>query len=391
MSDLRVLLVDDKVEERATLRRLLAATEMNISMVDECGAGAEAHSLAQELSPDIVLVAFEEPLARSLKTIENLASSDTGLVVAVSSLGDREYLRKAMRAGAREYLVKPVKPKELARVVQDVLEEERRRKLLVDSGRIRGDVFTILGPKGGIGKTTLATNLAVSLALETKQKVAIADLALQLGDVAMMLDVVPERTIADMAGFTRMLETEILESFLSSHSSGVKVLAAATDVDPKGLPTAPLVGQIVEGLAKTYDYVVIDGDHLLTPVLWAALERTTLILVVTSPDTSSIKNTKVFLEVLRNQGYTDDKIKLFINYPYQPNGISSGELSKILNYPIFWKVPHDTTCSQCANMGQSFVQARPKAKVSQNVLQLARTISGIDTERNGLLGRIIKR
>lgn len=390
MAELNILLVDDKPDERVALRKLLSSMELSIGNVEECGAGTEAHSMAYDLKPDLIMVAFEEPIARPLKTIENLANNKSSLVIAISSLGDSDYLRKAMRAGAREYLVKPIKPKELTRAVQAVLEEERRRKLQADSGSIRGDVFTILGPKGGIGKTTLAANLAVSLALQTKQRVAIVDLALQLGDVAMMLDIVPERTIADMTGFSRVLEPEMLESFLAPHSSGVKVLAAATDVDPKGVPTAALVGQILENLARSYDYVVVDGDHLLTPVLWKALEITTLILMVTSPDTSSLKNTRVFLEVLRSQGYTDDKIKLFINYPYQQNGISPAELGKILNYPIYWKMPHDTTCSQCANLGQAFVEARPKAKISQNVLQLARTISGTDTKRSGLLGRKIK-
>jgi len=391
VTEIKLLLADDKIEERAALRRLLAAAELNLAWIEECGAGTEAHSTAQELEPDIILVSFEEPIARSLKTIENLANNQDGLVIAISSLGERDYLRKAMRAGAREYLVKPLKPKDLARAIQDILEEEKRRKLLAESGKIRGDVFTVLGPKGGIGKSTLAANLAVSLQAETKQRVAVLDLALQLGDIAMMLDIVPERTIADMTNLTRLLEPEMLESFLSVHPSGIKVLAAATDVNPKGLPSAALVSQIVEALAKSYDYVVIDGDHLLTPVLWSALELTTLILLVTSPDTSSMKNTRVFLEVLRSQGYTDDKIKLLINYPYQQNGVSTGELGKILNYPIFWKIPHDTTCSQCANMGQSFIQARPKARISQNISQLAQTISGIDTRRNGLFSRIIKR
>ncbi|MDO8689219.1 MAG: response regulator [Dehalococcoidia bacterium] len=387
VTGLNILLVDDKPNERTAIRRLLTSAELSIGNIEECGAGAEAHSTAYELKPDIIFVAFEEPIARPLKTIENLANNKSSLVIAISSMSDSDYLRKAMRAGAREYLAKPIKPKDLARAIQDVMEEERRRKNLADSGKIRGDVFTVIGPKGGIGKTTIAANLAVSLAVQTQQRVALVDLALQLGDVAMMLDIVPERTIADMANFARVLEPEVLENFLSPHSSGVKVLAAATDVDPKGLPSAPLVGQTVDTLARSYDYVVIDGDCLLTPVLWAALELTTLILLVTSPDTSSLKNTRVFLEVLRSQGYTDDKIKLFINYPYQQNGISTGELNKILNYPIFWKVPHDAVCHECGNQGQPFVQARPKAKISQNVLQLARTISGTDTKRKRLFGR----
>ncbi|MDP2661039.1 MAG: response regulator [Dehalococcoidia bacterium] len=390
-SELKFLLVDDKPEERSVLRRLLAASELGIANIEESGTGAEAHSLSQELAPDIILVSFEEPIARGIKTIETLAGNGYGLVVAISSLGDRESLRRAMRAGAREYLVKPVKPKEMARVIQDVLEEERRRELLSESGKLRGDVFTVMGPKGGIGKTSLAANLAVALAIETKQRVAIVDLAAQLGDVAMMLDVVPERTIADLTGITRSLEPEMLDSFLTVHASGVKVLAAAPEVDHHSPPSASLVHQIVEGLAKTCDYVVIDGDCLLTPVLWAALELTTVVLMVTSADTSSIKNAKQFLEALRSQGYGEDKVKLVMNFPYQHDGVSTGELSKILNYPLFWKLPHDSAVPQCINLGQPFVQVRPKAKISQNVLQLARTISGVDTQRGSFLGQVLKR
>lgn len=390
-AELKVILVDDKVEQRTALRRALGASELSIGVIEECGAGAEAHSLIEELNPDIILVSFEEPIARSLKTIEALAGNASGLIIAVSSLGDREYLRRAMRAGAREYLVRPLKPKEMTRIIQDVLEEDKRRKLLAESGRVRGDVFTVMGAKGGIGKTTLAANLAVALAMETKQRVAVVDLASQLGDVAMMLDVVPERTIADMSGITRSIEPEMLDGFLTSHPSGLKILAAPAEIDHHVPPPAGLVHQVVEGLASTCDYVVIDGDYLLTPVLWAALELTTVVFMMTSADTSSIKNTKEFLTVLRGEGYGDDKVKLVVNYPYQEGGVSTGELSKILNYPIFWKMPHDSACGQYVNLGQTIVQFRPKARISQNILQLARTMSGINKPKDGFLSNLIKR
>ncbi|HLE81761.1 MAG TPA: hypothetical protein VJA25_10765, partial [Dehalococcoidia bacterium] len=91
MTEIKLLLADDKIEERAALRRLLAAAELNLAWIEECGAGTEAHSTAQELEPDIILVSFEEPIARSLKTIENLANNQDGLVIAISSLGERDY------------------------------------------------------------------------------------------------------------------------------------------------------------------------------------------------------------------------------------------------------------------------------------------------------------
>ncbi|HLE80815.1 MAG TPA: hypothetical protein VJA25_05955, partial [Dehalococcoidia bacterium] len=110
-----------------------------------------------------------------------------------------------------------------------------------------------------------------------------------------------------------------------------------------------------------------------------------------SLDTSSIRNTKVFLENMRGRGYGDDRVKLVINYPYSVNGVPTGEVTKALNYPIFWKVPHDSVCSESVLTGHSFIKAKPQAKISQNVLQLARTLSGVGSQKTGILHGLFKK
>ncbi|HEY8691593.1 MAG TPA: response regulator [Chloroflexota bacterium] len=225
---IRLLLVDDSVEERLALKRQLLASELMIA--GESVLGTEAVAIARDLRPSVALVAVEEPLARGLRTIEALRVVVPEMpVIALSTLSGREHLRQAMLAGARDYLVRPVDEDELERTITEVHDLERKRSALnehvIESGHV-GEIITIFGAKGGVGRTTLATNLAVALALNCKQRVALVDLDLQLGDVALMLDIVPERTISDLVPIVDKLDPELMRGFLSVHSSGLKVLPA---------------------------------------------------------------------------------------------------------------------------------------------------------------------
>lgn len=394
-ASIKVQLVDDVADSRVMLKRLLSGG--GFAVAGEAGTGAEAVGLIRETSPDIVLVSLEEPVARPLKSIEALtiAAPETPVVV-VSSLADKEYLRRAMVAGARDFVGHPLTQDELGKTITTIVESDRKRRALsqdvLENGQ-RGDLIALFSGKGGVGKSTLATNLAVAMALEAKQKqrVAIVDFDFLLGDVAIMLDVTPERTVADLVPLIDKLDPDLLRSFLHVHSSGVKVLCAPMRVEDSELLTPERVRRILDVLARTFDYVVVDLPRSFDDRVVTALDMANLVLLVTNYDVPTLKSTKVSLDTLRGWRYSEDKLKLVINQANRTNGFGPSEAERALDYPVFWKVPSDFAVAGTSNHGKPFVQGQPTTKIAQNLTGLGATLMGANSQSRGLLSRLLER
>ncbi len=392
---IKIQLVDDVADSRVTLKRLLSAG--GFAVAGEAGTGAEAVALVRETSPDVILVSLEEPVTRPLKSIEALtiAAADTPVIV-VSSLTDKEYLRRAMVAGARDFIGHPLTQDELGKTITSVVESDRKRRALsqdvLENGQ-RGDVIAFFSGKGGVGKSTLATNLAVAMAVEAKQKqrIAIVDFDFLLGDVAIMLDVTPERTLADLVPLIDKLDPELLRSFLHVHSSGVKVLCAPMRVEDSEVLTPDRVRRILDVLARTFDYVVVDLPRSFDDRVVTALDMANLVLLVTNYDVPSLKSTKVCLDTLRGWRYSEDKLKLVINHATRTNGYGPGEAERALDYPVFWKVPSDFAVAGTSNHGKPFAQGQPTTKIAQNLTGLGATLMGASSQSRGLLSRLLER
>ncbi len=389
-SSIQLQLVDDSAEERSLVKKLLLASELRIA--GDSVLGTEAVAMARELKPDVILVSIEEPVARALKTIEalNVVVPDAP-VVAISTMGDRDSMRRAMLAGARDYLARPLEADELEKTVVGVCELERKRSALnehvVESGHV-GEVITVFGAKGGIGRTTIATNLAVALALNYKQRVALVDLDLQLGDVALMLDIVPERTISDLVTVVDRLDPELMRGFLSVHASGLKVLPAPARPEEGEQVQAAHVRKILEVLARSYDYVVVDTPRQLSDNVIATLDMSSLICLVASNQLTSLKSTKLCLGMLKGWRYTTDKLKLIMNQAHNGSSLPMTEAEVAIDYPIFWKVPYDGHLVASSQWGKPFVHAQPGAKISQNIASLAQAVSGARVSGKSFFARI---
>jgi len=389
-----IVTIDPDLGSRAETKR--AAQLAHFTVVGEAGYGVEAITVAKEHTPDIFLVSVEEPVALALQTIEQLANAAPGApTIVYSSLSDAQSVRRAMIAGARDYIIKPLKPEDLGRAVYGVLEQEERKRLRADGQSTevsaRGTVVTIFGAKGGIGKTTISTNLAVTLAKMTGANVCLLDMDTRFGDVAIMMDVAVEASIADVARKIDEIDRDKIRDYLVKHHSGVSILPAPLHPTEWRNMTPQHIEKIVELLAQTHDYVVIDTPGTFNELIATTLELANLILLITSMDIASIKDTALALEMLRAAAVSEDKVKLVINHSTAANSLREEDVSRVLEYEVFWRIPHDLSVSSSTQLGQPIVTAKPYARVSRSMIDLAHALTGTRQEKRGFLDRVLGR
>jgi len=388
--EIKVLLVDDNREALAALNKQM--NYANITVVGEAGFGAVAYTWASQLQPDIALVAVEEPVARALQTVEALALGQPRWpVIVISSKTDRESMRKAMRAGADDYVSRSAVAEELRSAIVSLARREREAVGAAggDRGAMHrtGTIVSVFGSKGGIGKTTLATNLSAGIALESRTRVALVDLDLQFGDVALVMDIRPEKTISDMVESLDKLDADLVEALLATHTTGVRVLPAPLHIDGSEAITGEHVQRILDTLSAAYDYVILDTANNLNETVLAALDMSTLILLVTTPEVPCIKRTKSVLELMKHWQYSDDKVKLVVNKANRRADASPEDIASVLEYPAFWQLPFDQTADAVFRTGGLFVQTKPKANISRSILELSRKVLGIE-KKGGLMDRM---
>jgi pilus assembly protein CpaE len=390
-----IVIVDPDLDTRADTRHMLSVAEFDV--VGESDYGIEAVTVSREHPPDVFLVNMEEPVARAVQTIEMLVGvAPNAAVIVYSSLADAASVRRAMIAGARDYLLKPLKPDDVTRAIFGILEQEERKRLHVQGGDVadhvaRGTVVTIFGAKGGIGKTTIATNLATSLVSTTHANVALVDMDTRFGDVAIMMDIAVEHSIADLARRLDELDRESIKESLARHHTGVSILPAPLHPTEWRNLTPQHIEKIIDLLAQGHDYVVIDTPGTFNEIIAATLEMGDIILLITSMDIASIKDTALALEMLRAADVSEDKVKLIINHSTSANTLREEDVERVLEYNVTWRIPHDYNVATSNQLGIPIVIAKPYARVSRAVTDIAYALSGAPRERKGFLERFLGR
>ncbi len=388
------VVIDPDPASRADAKRAL--TLAHFTVVGDAGYGIEAVTVANENTPDVFLVSVEEPVARALQTMESLGDAFPDVsVVVYSSLADAASVRRAMVSGARDYLIKPIKPEDLSRAVYGVLEQEEKRRLRSCGERMdtaaRGTIITIFGAKGGIGKTTISTNLATALARSTGSTVTLVDMDTRFGDVAIMMDVAVEQSIADLARRIDEVDRDTVRDYLVRHHSGVQILPAPLHPTEWRNVTPAQISRIIDLLAQTHDYVIIDTPGTFNEIVAVTLEIASLILLVTSMDIASIKDTALALEMLQSASVSEDKVKLTVNHSTAANTLREEDVERVLEYKVFWCIPHDLNVATSTQLGQPVIITKPFARVSRSISDLAAALSGTSPEKRGFLEKFLGR
>jgi pilus assembly protein CpaE len=335
---------------------------------------------------------MSEPVARSLQTVDSLLNAlpETPVIV-YSSSHDIEMARQAMVAGARDFLTMPASSEDMTRSILSVLEAEERRRMRATgqtaSWGAEGSVITVFGAKGGVGKTTVAVNVAVALARETTQSVVLVDGDSGFGDVAGMLDLTPERELTDLVRDLGKVTRETLPKYLAQHSSGLNVLVAPADtlnwrsVDPDTF------GRVLDLLSKSHDVVVVDTAGLLNEITVAALEKASLILWVVTTEFSSVKDSLRAIDALRVLSLPEERIHLIINDISTVDGVRPHTIEDLLQRKAFSRVPFDKKVRYGSQVGLPAVVSDASSPGARRLVDLARTVAGIGPQRRGLLSR----
>ena len=393
---IRVLIVDDIPETRDHLSKLLGF-EGDIDVVGAAASGVEALKLASTLTPDIVLMDINMPDMDGIATTEEMARAvPTASVIMMSVQGEADYLRRSMLAGAREFLVKPFSSDELTASIRQVYAREREKMSrmaivaaeasgghggtsLTPSGD-PGQVVAVFSPKGGVGRTTLAVNLAVAAATELGKKVVVVDGSFQFGDVGVLLNLNPKnKSIADLVPELEQPghEVESIDTMVINHSAGIRVLLAPPSPEMAELITPSGVKRVIEALRLTHELVVVDCTAFFNDTTLAILDSADTILTMLSLEITSIKNMRLFLEVADQLGWEGGKIRLILNRADSALGIRVQDVEHSIGRKVDETIVSDgRSVVYALNRGVPFFLSNREAQVSQDVLRLARTLVG---------------
>ena len=288
-------------------------------------------------------------------------------VVVMSEASPNGFLRQAFEAGADDVITLPQSPDQVAFTLQKVI---ARRKGLAVPGKAAAPLIAILGPKGGTGKTLIATNLSVALA-QRDANVVLVDLDLQFGDIGLALGLSPERTMYDLMKAGPPFDHEKLDRHLIRHSSGVKVLIAPTRPDQASAVSIDFLRDIYASLRTMCDAVVVDTPPGFTPEVIATIDVSTDICMVGMLDSLSLKNTKLGLETLDLMGYDTDHVSLVLNRADSRVGITPDDVSTIVGRSPDIAVPSDREIPRSVNEGTPIVATRQQSGAAKAFRSLA--------------------
>ncbi|MBV9581638.1 MAG: P-loop NTPase [Chloroflexi bacterium] len=382
---LKILIVDPQPDAVANLRRSLNSFG-TFEVVGDAGFGPVASTWAHTLEPAIVIVAVDEPLTRALTTIQALARGNPPwTVVGLVNQFDREVFRRTVLAGARDVLLRHSSPNDLHDSLVQAHNADRLRVVSTgqDPGAPTGSIMSVFGVKGGVGKTTLATNLAVALAQEGSASVALVDMDVPFGDVALMLDMHPEQDILDALSGGTADDLERLQKLLVRSPHGVHVLAAPLAPDEAGSIDSRKIGGLLTKLAALHQFVLVDTPVGLTELTAAALDVSELALLVTTPEVAALRRTHACLRVLQGLEFPMNKLQLVLNRVESRTQVSSAEAVEALGQPVAWRVANDYAAMQSSALGTPVVLASPKTRLSRDIVGIARQLTGAPAASRG--------
>ena len=393
---IRILIVDDIADTRENLAKLIGF-EPDMEVAGTAGGGQEAVNLAKKERPHVILMDINMPDMDGITATEIISNTvPESPIIMMSVQGEQDYLRRSMLAGAREFLVKPFSADELINSIRHVHELEKVRRAryapvqqaappagaAAPGTRETGKIITFFSPKGGVGRTTIATNLAVALHQTTEKPVVLVDGSLPFGDIAVILNMSPKaKTLADLIGSFETADSDVVESILTQHSTGIKVLLAPPTPESTELITGANMKHVLELLRERYAYIVVDTWPSFQEQVITMLDVADVILTLMTLEITSLKNVRVFMEIVEKLGYDENKVQLVANRNDSSGGIKASDVEASLGRKIPHAIVSDgRTLVLAVNRGVPFVTSNRDSQVSKDIFALAAKLSDAGAE-----------
>lgn len=386
---IRVLIVDDIAETRENIRKLLQF-ESDFEIVGAARNGQEGIELAKELDPDVILMDINMPDIDGITATETIRGEvPHSQIVILTVQTDPNYMRRAMLAGARDFLTKPPSVDEMIGAIRragELSHDERAKAKTVFTvkpgngsapiGMTRsGKVISVYGPKGGVGTTTLAVNLAVSLQNE-ETPVVLVDGNMEFGDVSVFLNQQAKNSIVDLAPRADELDPDVVEEVTMFHSeSGINFLAAPARPEFAESVTGDQFAKVLDFLCNFYSYVLVDCSSSLSDVTLSTIDASDLIILVTTQEIPAIKDSRLFLDLLQPLKINRDRLLFVMNKYDKRIGIKPQKVSENFKQEVKVIVPfEEKVVLPSINRGVPFMLGGKSKTITRSFVSLTEAV-----------------
>lgn len=393
---LSVVLIDSDGDARRTTEIILRNLG-HVAIAGSTGDLQGGYRLVQEVKPRLVILSLDPNLDEGIALSEKISQGFPGIEIFVSSTHkEPDLILRAIRAGAKEFLIRPIHSDELTAAVQKLV-RAALAKMAESAGA--GKIVSVFCTKGGYGATTLAVNLATSLAPLQERPVVIVDLDLEAGDVSTFLGITPKYTITHVTSNLSRVDQAYLQSVLSRHASGVYILAEPERLEEAETIAPAQIREILTLLRTMTGFTLVDVKKTFDDRSLMALDLSDMILLVMVLSVPAVRSTQRTLEVFQRLGYSKDKIKLVVNRHLPSAEIKIADIERTLNYPVSYQIPNDfPTAMASINRGQPISNVAPNSELSISFKQLARDIAVLTgvgaaqerAEKGRLFGKLFK-
>ncbi len=371
-SQKRILVVDDDASIMQLLRLILSNEGYEVTAT---GNGEEAYEIALRQNPDLAILDVMMPVLDGYALCRKLrqnASTRFLPIIMLTAHGDVADRIKGFEAGADDFLIKPFEPKELTYRVRNLLARSQAVAKAPSTERPRGNVVAIFGAKGGVGKTTIAVNLAITLKRKTAKSVVLFDADLSFGDIGVQLNLPIVRSVLDLIEHADEIDGELVEQVLVPHRSGIRVLLSPYNRERGELVNGDHIRKIVAALISAYDYIVVDCHSTYDERTLNVLEHSNVVLLVVTPEIGPLMNTSYFMEIADKLGLDLGKIQIILNRSNSNVGIEAIEIERSLRQRIDFRIASGgTQVVQSVNQGNPISLTQPNHPFALQIGQIA--------------------